>query len=186
VTEITPSQCGVSTTNLSQSFTIVPYPGFPSYRITLYEQIGEDLVPVGTPITRNVPNFSLNMFTGVALDRNYSVAVSIQINGEFGPEGKSCDISTYPPMIMRTVEKPFSSKVYPNPFAENFKMEITSSSKSNVTVKIYDMIGKLVEEKIISPDDLQMFTMGENYPSGVYNVVIVQDDNLNSMRIIKR
>jgi len=186
VTEITPSQCGTSTTNLSQLFTIVSYPGFPTYRVTLYEQVGEDLVPVGLPITRTVSNFSLDMFSGVTLDKNYSASVSIQINGEFGPEGKSCDISTYPPMIMRTIEKPFSSKVYPNPFAENFKIEITSSSQSNISVKVYDMIGKLVEEKTMSPDNLEMFSMGENYPVGVYSVLVVQDDNLNTMRIIKR
>ncbi len=186
VTEVTPSQCGVSTTNLSRSFTIVPYPGFPSYRITLYEQIGEDLVPVGTPIIRNVPNFSLNMFAGVEVDRNYSVAVSIQINGEFGPEGKSCDISTFPTNVMRTVEKPILAKAFPNPFTNHFKIEFTSNSQSTISIKVYDVLARLVEEKSVSTDSFHTLTIGESYPSGVYTVVLSQDEKLYSMRLIKR
>lgn len=41
----------------------------------------------------------------------------------------------------------FKAVAYPNPFAESFKLAITSESDASIEVRVYDMIGKLLEEK---------------------------------------
>jgi hypothetical protein len=41
--------------------------------------------------------------------------------------------------------KGFSTKVYPNPFKGNATIEITSAEKTNVSIEIFDMVGKQVK-----------------------------------------
>jgi hypothetical protein len=185
-TEIDPLQCGISTTDFNQTFNIVAYPGFPTYRVTLSEQVGENLVAVGT-ITRTVPNFKLNMFAGAQLDKQYSASVSIFLNGVFGPEGKGCDISTFPPAIMRAVEVPFTAVAYPNPFAESFLLDVkTSYNNTPIDIKVYDMLGRIVEQRQANVNELESTSIGDNYPSGVYNVIVTQNEETRTVRVVKR
>jgi len=80
----------------------------------------------------------------------------------------------------------FDVKTYPNPFAENFKLDINTSAEESVSVKVYDMIGKLVESKEISVSELGTQELGSRYPSGVYNVIVSQGENAKTLRVIKR
>ena len=185
VTEIDPLQCGVASDDLNQTFNIVSYPGFPTYRITLSEQVGETLIPVGT-ITRTVSNFKLNMFAGAQVNKIYSASVSIYLNGVFGPEGKSCDISTFPPAVARTVEVPFTAVAYPNPFANSFLLDVKTSNNTPVSITVYDMLGRLVEQQQANVTELETATIGERYPSGVYNVIVTQADETRTVRVVKR
>jgi len=75
---------------------------------------------------------------------------------------------------------------YPNPFAANFKLDVKTNSESNIQVRVYDMIGKLVEDKMINASDIQNFELGNQYPSGVYNVIVSQESNTKTLRVIKR
>lgn len=187
-TEIHPSQCGLTGVALDQTFNIIPYPGFPLYRVTLFEQVGENLISVGS-ITRNVANFKLNMFTGAQLEKNYTIAVSVQTSGQFRQDGKSCDISTVTSSssLMRTVEKPFSVVSYPNPFNSGFNLDVsTLDSKSLVTIKIYDMIGRVVEQKELSSVDVQEHSFGFDLPAGVFSVVVSQQSETRTLRVVKR
>jgi hypothetical protein len=154
----------------------------------LFEQVGENLISVGS-ITRNVANFKLNMFTGAQLEKNYTIAVSVQTNGQFRQDGKSCDISTVTssPSLMRTVEKPFSVVSYPNPFSNGFNLDVsTLDSKLLVTIKIYDMIGRVVEQKELSVVDVQEYSFGVDLPTGVFNAVISQQSETRTLRVVKR
>jgi len=80
----------------------------------------------------------------------------------------------------------FNATAYPNPFAENFKLDIKTSSEEALQVKVYDMLGKLVDNQIIDATQVEAFEIGANYPSGVYNVIVSQGDNLKTVRVIKR
>ena len=80
----------------------------------------------------------------------------------------------------------FNATAYPNPFAENFKLDVKTSSEEALQVKVYDMLGKLVDNQIIDATQVEAFEIGENYPSGVYNVIVSQGDNLKTVRVIKR
>uniref|UniRef100_UPI0037510DD2 T9SS type A sorting domain-containing protein n=1 Tax=Flavobacterium sp. TaxID=239 RepID=UPI0037510DD2 len=74
----------------------------------------------------------------------------------------------------------------PNPFAENFKLDVKTNSEENLSVKVYDMIGKLVESRTIVSSEIETLEVGTNYPSGVYNVIVSQGSNTKTLRVIKR
>ena len=65
-------------------------------------------------------------------------------------------------------------------------MNVTSSIEGALQVKVYDMLGKLIEAKELSLSDIETLEVGNNYPSGVYNVVVSQGENVQSLRVIKR
>jgi hypothetical protein len=184
VTEVQPTQCG-GIANLDDILNIIPYPGFPTYRITLWEQVGENLILVGT-IFRDVPNFKLNMFNGTQIDKNYSISISIRINNTFGPDGKSCDISTFPAVLSKIADQPFKAVAYPNPFINDYQLKIKSISTSTVAITVYDLLGRVVETRNLKSNEFENTTFGGNYPSGIYNVIVVQENETQSLRIIKR
>jgi hypothetical protein len=80
----------------------------------------------------------------------------------------------------------FKATAYPNPFAENFKLEVKTSSEESLQVKVYDMLGNLVENRILEVSEIEGLEVGANYPSGVYNVIVSQGDIVKSLRVIKR
>ena len=182
-TEVTPALCGLPTATLTQSLTIVPVQSTTIYRVSLFEQVAENLVLVGT-IDRTQPNFTLSMFSGAAVNKNYVVSVSIQLNGQFGPDGRGCDIST---LVARTARLPFGATAYPNPFASGFNIDVTTSVDSTpIDIKVYDMIGRLVEQQVANVNELETTTIGECYPSGVYNVIVTQGEETKTVRVVKR
>ena len=79
-----------------------------------------------------------------------------------------------------------SIKVYPNPFTENFNLSVTNAIETDFTISIYDMIGKLVEERTIKATEINDSPIGDRIPSGVYNVVISNGEIVKTMRVIKR
>ncbi len=80
----------------------------------------------------------------------------------------------------------FKATAYPNPFAENFKLDIKTSSEEALQIKVYDMLGKLIDNQILETTEVEGFEVGANYPSGVYNVIVSQGDIVKTLRVIKR
>jgi len=80
----------------------------------------------------------------------------------------------------------FSIKAIPNPFSDEFTLNLTTIYTGDVQVKVYNMLGKLIEEKIISFDPTSTIRLGSNFQSGIYNVLITQNENTQSFKIIKR
>jgi hypothetical protein len=80
----------------------------------------------------------------------------------------------------------FKVLALPNPFSSNFGLDMTSFTDSNVTIQIYDMIGKLLESREVKYTEVVDQTMGDNFPSGVYNVIVSQGEIIRTLRVIKR
>lgn len=78
------------------------------------------------------------------------------------------------------------AKAYPNPFANNFKLEINTSSEERIELQVFDMIGRQIESRLLNISDLDTQELGEAYNSGVYNVIVRQGENLKTLRMIKR
>ena len=118
--------------------------------------------------------FRVKFTSGTCTTFAYSVPVNVWI--------KACQTS------VRVEDAPieFKATAYPNPFAENFKLDITTSSEEALQIKVYDMLGKLVENRILETTELEGFEAGANYPSGVYNVIVTQGEETKTLRIIKR
>jgi hypothetical protein len=48
------------------------------------------------------------------------------------------------------------------------------------------MVGRLIEQKEVRVSDMETTTIGSQYPSGVYNVVVSQEDSVQTVRVVKR
>ena len=149
-------------------------------------QQSENGLPVGESIslTRPVNNFTLAMFDGLLSGTSYVVNVKLIYYGN-GPEGKDCIIRT-PSSTLRAIQPEFSAKAYPNPFADNFLIDLTTESQSLVSIKVYDMVGRLVDSRESKASNLNSLAIGDQYPSGVYNVVVTQDEIVKTIRVVKR
>jgi hypothetical protein len=134
--------------------------------------------------------FALNTVPGLTPNTTYSVKVAVKIGGVWGPYNKICTLTTpgtvKPTTAVTGAETNFNATAYPNPFAANFKLNVTTTSAEALQVKVYDMLGKLIENSIIDPIQVRGLEVGNNYPSGVYNVIVSQGDNIKTLRVIKR
>jgi hypothetical protein len=92
-----------------------------------------------------------------------------------------------PKMIStNAVAKSFDVKAYPNPYSESFNLYLTTSSQEQVSIKVYDMIGKLVDSREVATNEMSVQEVGNNMESGIYNVVVTQGTEVKTLRVIKR
>ncbi len=184
-TSLVPSQCGLATpTSLTQQLNITPYPGFPHYMVKLDEVVGEDVVN-SEEREISYSYFRLSDFSIAQLGKNYNVSVKIKLNGVFGDYDTACDLFTAAPGKTVTAI-PFKATAYPNPFANNFMLDVKTTSQSPVNLKVYDMVGRLIEQRDVRISDMQTMTIGDRYPTGVYNVVVSQEESVQTVRVVKR
>ena len=143
-------------------------------------------------VDRALRTVRLSDFTGLTPGSTYAVKVALKINGVWGSyTGKSCSIIV--PGAARAIENEaiavkgdFAAVAYPNPFANTFAIQVKTSSQEVVQLKVYDMIGRLVEQRETSADAKDNMAFGERYPSGVYNVVVTQGSVTETLRVVKR
>ena len=77
-------------------------------------------------------------------------------------------------------------KIYPNPYTDNFNLSLSTANDSKVVVTVYDMIGRLIETRDINPRESAELKIGDKYPSGVYNVVVAQGEEVKTLKVVKR
>jgi hypothetical protein len=80
----------------------------------------------------------------------------------------------------------FKVVAYPNPYASTFQLNFTTTSESQVEMRVYDMIGKLVEARQFNTTEMNNQEVGNSYPSGIYNVIVTQGENVKTLRVIKK
>jgi hypothetical protein len=133
--------------------------------------------------------FSLqNLPGGAQPGVTYTIRVDVLYNSSYVQGTQTCDITVSPAATRQTATaiNVFDVKSYPNPFADNFKLELNSSSENEVSVRVYDMLGREVESNVSSVSAFSNLEIGSRYPSGVYNIIVTQGDNVKTLRVIKR
>jgi hypothetical protein len=119
---------------------------------------------------------------------NLSVSTSYRVKATVG----TCFV--YSPVFAVTVNSPRSSEIsltsfgaiaYPNPFADNFMLEVSASTDEMIQVNVYDMLGKLVENHNVNVSDLSTFVIGNRFVSGVYNIEVIQGTQIERLRVVK-
>jgi hypothetical protein len=97
---------------------------------------------------------------------------------------------TTPSIIARTSpepEKPINIIAYPNPFDNGFTIKMDNLNKDEmVTITVYDLLGREIQNLSTTTNKLDTIQLGENYPAGVYNIIVNIDNNIKTARIIKR
>ena len=178
-TQLQLSQCDVTIANPNTTIYADSYVGATTYRFRFVDGA------FSYTFDRPIRSFLLSSVP-VPSGATYSVQVSIEINGVFGPYGKVCTLTL--PGNARgndvTAGNNFQAIASPNPFASNFGLNLSTTSEEVVQVRVYDMLGKLVEDRKAEASDI--IELGDNYPSGVYNVIVSQGENTKTLRVIKR
>ncbi len=138
-------------------------------------------------LDRSVHWFRFNMITfepGV----QYGVRVALMTAGGYSPFGDACVVTA--PASAReiggkdeTSVVAFDAVAYPNPFADSFNLALSSTGIAKV--KVYDMTGRLLESNQFDASAGEL-TLGGQYPSGVYTVIVEQGNNAETLRVIKR
>jgi hypothetical protein len=183
VTSLIASQCGITISNRWVSLYANQVPDAQGYRFEVSDGVTTRFVD------RAVSNFALGQVAGgVSANTVYTIRVAVLYNSVYGAFGSPCTVTTSG-VFTRQAAAPvsvFEVKSYPNPFADTFRLDINTSAEESVSVKVYDMIGKLVESKETSVSGLGTQEIGSRYPSGVYNVIVSQGENVQTLRVIKR
>ena len=125
---------------------------------------------------------------------SYTVKVAVMTSGIWSPFGATCTITApggSAKGIPAAAEVAVSTTAFkaiasPNPFTSGFAIDVQTSSAKDVELKVYDMLGKLLESKVVQATDLNMEKIGMQYPSGVYNVIVSQDGVVSTLRVVKR
>lgn len=132
----------------------------------------------------------MNLPGGAESGVTYTIRVDVLYNGSYVQGTQTCNIRVSPSAtIARQVETNslvFGVKAYPNPFADTFAIEVTSTMQDDLQIQVFDMLGRAIETRQLQKSDLSEVSLGAMYPSGVYNVLIKQGQNLKTLRLIKR
>ncbi|TDP58399.1 MopE-related protein [Flavobacterium dankookense] len=166
------------------------------FEVTRYSDNTLNTILSVQQIDRTQHWFNFNLVTDYVPNGVYGVRVSVMTSGSFPGSsvlgqflyGDTCIITS--PNIAREATPVATSRFeavgYPNPYDYEFGIKLDTTSDSMVSIKVYDMIGKLIEQREVAPIDIPVQAIGERYPTGVYNVVVSQDGNAKSLRMIKR
>ena len=76
-------------------------------------------------------------------------------------------------------------QVAPNPFNNTFQLNFETVSNEQVTLKIYDMLGKLIDNRNVEANAINTVQLGKNYQAGIYNVNVSQGEKRQNIRVIK-
>jgi hypothetical protein len=171
----------------------------PSGVISLYryrlvnEALSYDVIFESTSRAFRLSNF--NAISTLTAGAVYSATVEYQLYGFFY-DGKDCNILVPggAKMVNINEQSPalvdifdgFKALASPNPFSEGFNINVYTNSTQPVGVAIYDVTGRLLETKEVTVDNLNNQIFGERYPSGVYNLVVTQDEEMQTVRVIKK
>jgi len=74
----------------------------------------------------------------------------------------------------------FKVSAYPNPSSSDFTIQ---ASRKGATVKVYDMMGRLIEKRQATSNTVQV---GSRCATGTYNVIVTQGANTKTLRVIKK
>jgi hypothetical protein len=191
-TKLQASYCGRSNVNRSHRLYASTVSGASAYRfrVTNGTSQAEYTTATGTIYWFTMSNVNIPYTTGTT----YNVEVAVMSNGTWGPYGQVCTVKTTgtaPTTREIAEELPskatiFAVKGYPNPYNAYFTLSIDSPSDAMVYVRVFDMTGKLIEVREQAPSALDSLQLGAEWASGVYNVIVLQDDQVKTLRMVKR
>jgi len=188
-----PVHCG-TTVNPYQWMFASSVTGASEYRFNIYDQAGTTLL---TTIDRNVSFFRFhgNTFTP---GTTYQVRIQVKQGSAYGAEGAACSITIFGGTYERQQVQENNNKegivslvpsvltAYPNPFTTSFVILPIAGESAAVSYQIYDVTGKLLENREINASDIKTHAIAENYAIGVYIVIIRQGTTNQTFKMIKQ
>jgi parallel beta-helix repeat protein len=74
--------------------------------------------------------------------------------------------------------------VFPNPTEDYFNLKVKTQSKEAVEIRVFDMLGKLVDVMRGSPE--QTYRFGDHVTSGMYMVEVRQQGQIATVKVVKQ
>ncbi len=185
------AQCGTTLNSYAQWIYADYYASVTGYRFRITNMASNTVQVYDAPNGLNKFNFNQLPASFRTAGTTYFVEVALKnTNGTYLPYSAGCTVTTSgaAPVITKAVAavNGFSALAYPNPFAESFLFDVKATSESPIQVMVYDMIGRQLENKSVAPADINSLSFGDSFPSGVYNVVLSQGENTQTLRVVKR
>jgi hypothetical protein len=181
-TQIRTNQCGTTLTTKWSILYCGAVTGATAYRF--------EWTNGGTVLTYTSTSASMQLgnYTGWAVNTTYSVRVAVQFGGTWQAYGSACNIKSPATNARQMGENAVSLtvKAIPNPFETEYVLMAQGGNQSPVQVSVYDMLGKQIEQFSVEANELENRSLGGNYTSGIYNVMISQGDDQQVVRIIKK
>ncbi len=78
----------------------------------------------------------------------------------------------------------FKVKVVPNPSDNYFTLNVETASREKITVTIYDVLGRLVQQ--LENNDSQLIRFGEDLRSGSYMAIVRQGASTTTVKLVKQ
>jgi hypothetical protein len=145
-----------------------------------------------TAVFSGSPRFAPSLNYGGTVNVTYSITGSCNQDSVCAtftvtrPQNCNSTCKIPEPVVKSELIKGITIKAYPNPFTESFNIAVITASYENVEVSVFDMTGKQLERKEVNPIEVSELQMGDRYPSGVYNIVVTQGNEVKTLRVIKR
>lgn len=187
-TTVFSSQCGTTLSNKNTNVYCYIVRDAQGYRFRV-TNLNTNSVQL---IDRPLRVFSFNLVADYADATAYSIDVAVKnTNGDYLDFGDACTVYTEGTISITRFDSKddkqlFKVVAYPNPFSESFNLELNSNSSSSVNIAVYDMLGKQLVNSTISSNETNNYQIGSELMSGVYNIIVTQDEHVQAMRMIKR
>ncbi|SCY67226.1 T9SS type A sorting domain-containing protein [Flavobacterium caeni] len=136
-----------------------------------------------TTVESTLNRFTFNQVVGYVPGQTYQVRVAVLTSGVWSLLGGVCTITAPGALSAKAGALGSATKVWPNPFTYDLTVDVNAGSVKQV--KVFDMLGRLIEEQQIQ-GDITSFTLGGQYPSGVYNLIVSGGGTVQTVRIVKR
>jgi hypothetical protein len=156
-----------------------------AYRFQIYSYYGSNVFEA--PLS-----FKLSDAIGVQNFATYTIKVAAKVNGAYGVYGVSCNVYTgyinNPNPWDRSKESNITDlkiSAYPNPSNTAFKIQVDEANNETISLLVFDMMGRQIENKVVEASDIENLTLGQNYATGIYNVMVTQGANNKTLRLIK-
>ncbi len=76
--------------------------------------------------------------------------------------------------------------VYPNPFTENFTVQLSTGSLQDLLVQLISSNGQIIKEQYFSSSDQIQFSNLNHLEMGIYILRVAQDGNLVTKQLVKK
>ncbi|MBN8643510.1 MAG: T9SS type A sorting domain-containing protein, partial [Flavobacteriales bacterium] len=186
-TKIQATQCGITISDLNTFLYADNVTYIDGYRFRIIDTENSSNVQIYDSPIRSM---KLNMLNNIELDKTYSIEVAVKNHdGTYLPFGVVCNVTTASNSAKindATDNKEISATVAPNPFTDAFSLKLENSNTDKINIAVYDLMGRSIENKTLNKGELESITLGNDYPTGVYTLIISIGDEIKNIRIVKR
>ena len=190
ITQLAPLYCDVTVQSMSSQIFAIYAENATNYRFRFIDRT--DTLIINRPY-RSLQLSTLNLNPGIT----YDVDIQATTNGGTGVYGPVCTVTTpvASAIILNYIQKDIAQEegivlettLSPNPFSDATMLHIASENASSpVSVSVYDGTGRLIETRLVDLRQETDVRIGTDYNPGFYQVIIIQDGNKKTARIVKQ